>query len=74
MNPDNECSFHDFLQSQITDTPLSLNSELSNMGGGKFNHREDFDEVIPIEVGHGDKSTSQINDAKKIYAHHVISI
>ena len=43
-------------------------------GGGKFNHREDFDEVIPIEVGHGDKSTSQINDAKKIYAHHVISI
>ena len=31
MNPENEDSIHDFLQSQITDTPLSLNNELSNM-------------------------------------------
>ena len=36
MNPENEDSFYDFLQSQITDTPLSLNNELSNMGV-KFN-------------------------------------
>ena len=44
MNSDNEDSFYDFLQSQITDTPLSLNNELSNMGV-KFNHRDDFDEI-----------------------------
>ena len=44
MNPENEDSFYDFLQSQITDTPLSLNNELSNMGV-KFNHRDDFDEI-----------------------------
>ena len=44
MNPDNEDSFYDFLQSQITDTPLSLNNELSNMDV-KFNHRDDFDEI-----------------------------
>ena len=44
MNPDNEDSIHDFLQSQIADTPLSLNSELSNKGV-KFNHRDDFEEI-----------------------------
>jgi hypothetical protein len=44
MNPDNEDSIHDFLQSQITDTPLSLNNELSNRGV-KFNHRDDFEEI-----------------------------
>lgn len=44
MNPENEDSIHDFLQSQITDTPLSLNNELSNMGV-KFNHRNDFEEI-----------------------------
>ena len=44
MNSDNENSIYDFLQTQITDTPLSLNSELSNMGV-KFNHRDDFEEI-----------------------------
>ncbi|WP_292791305.1 AAA family ATPase [Methanobrevibacter sp.] len=44
MNFDNENSIHDFLQSQITDIPLSLNNELSNMGV-KFNHRDDFEEI-----------------------------
>jgi predicted AAA+ superfamily ATPase len=44
VNPDNEDSIHDFLQSQIADTPLSLNSELSN-NGVKFNHRDDFEEI-----------------------------
>ena len=44
VNPDNEDSIHDFLQSQIADTPLSLNSELSNKGV-KFNHRDDFEEI-----------------------------
>ena len=44
MNSDNEDSIYDFLQTQITDTPLSLNSELSN-NGVKFNHRDDFEEI-----------------------------
>lgn len=44
MNPENEDSFHDFLQNQITDTPLSLNNDLSNRGV-KFNHRDDFEEI-----------------------------
>lgn len=44
MNSDNEDSIYDFLQSQITDIPLSLNNELSNMGA-KFNHRDDFEEI-----------------------------
>ncbi|WP_407381388.1 ATP-binding protein [Methanobrevibacter sp.] len=44
MNSDNEDSIHDFLQSQITDIPLSLNNELSNMGV-RFNHRDDFEEI-----------------------------
>jgi len=29
--------------------------------------KKDFDEVIPIEVGHGNKGTSQINDAIRRY-------
>ena len=40
-----ENSIHDFLQNQITDTPLSLNNELSNFGI-KFNQRDDFKEII----------------------------
>ena len=44
MNSDNEDSIYDFLQSQITDMPLSLNNELSN-NGVKFNHRDDFEEI-----------------------------
>ena len=44
MKSDNENSIRNFLQYQITDTPLSLNNELSNMGI-KFNHRDDFKEI-----------------------------
>jgi len=44
MDSSIEDSIHDFLQNQIMDTPLSLNSELSNRGM-KFNHRDDFEEI-----------------------------
>ena len=44
MNPENEDSIYNFLQTQITDTPLSLNNDLSNMGV-KFNQRDDFKEL-----------------------------
>ena len=44
MNSENEDSIYNFLQTQITDTPLSLNNDLSNMGV-KFNQRDDFEEL-----------------------------
>ena len=44
MNSENEDSIYNFLQTQITDTPLSLNNDLSNMGA-KFNQRDDFEEI-----------------------------
>jgi hypothetical protein len=47
MNPEIENSIYNFLQNQITDTPLSLNNELFNMGK-KFNHRDEFNEITPF--------------------------
>ena len=47
MDPEIENSIYNFLQNQITDTPLSLNNELSNMGK-KFNHRDEFSEITPF--------------------------
>ena len=44
MDSDIKNSIHNFLQNQITDTPLSLNRELSNKNI-KFNHRNDFKEI-----------------------------
>ncbi len=47
MNIDEKEALDDFLNKQITEMPITINEELKYKNQ-KFNHRNDFNEIIPI--------------------------